>query len=91
MTVLEAMYNSLPKKATKDVMFSVRMDDNLHKRVLMFAKRTSENRAPALVQLAELGLLAWAEQEDISLSESDIDSFLKSEGLIVDESNNSKT
>lgn len=88
MTALEHIYNRLPTKPTKDNMFSVRIDDNLHKRVLAYATAMHECRARAFVQLAEFGLQAWAEQHNITLNDRAIEEFLSSQGLI--ESNNNQ-
>lgn len=90
MTAFTHLYNQLPRKQTKDVMFSVRIDDSLHKGVLTFAQLEGECRAVAFARLAEAGLHAWAESKGISLNSSNIDEFLCEVGLMEKEANNKK-
>ncbi len=87
----EAMFNGLPAPRTKDNMFSVRMDDQLHKKLLAVTQREGLYRAVTTVELVKLGLKVYSEQTGMSLRESDIDQFLIEHKLIEpDFTNNNK-
>ena len=68
--------NYIPTKDVKVNAFTVRTTDRTHKIILRIAADMRNNRAPATIDLVELGAKEYGRIHGISLSEADIDAYL---------------
>lgn len=79
----EHIYNYLPVRKQKNVMFSVRITDDEHKKLLALAAKKGECRAVMFAELAQIGAERLA--EEMGLTDRDIDKLLIDMGMIVDD------
>lgn len=80
--MLSDNYNFLPVKKAKSNKFSVCMNDQDHKALLLVTHLEGSQRAVTTVDLAILGLKQYAQEHDIDLSEDAVKQYLEEHGII---------